>query len=176
MLFLNKEHVAGIILFRALFGHLERFVSGQAWLAAIIARPHTRKIRPHNGSAGTKKSTLSAIEHVHSSVILTSPPPFCAIRLKLKLLIDSTYHAMHTQQGKRSPLCAVPSLITHSQHKPHHHSTDIHLTYYPTCEQISRRRSAAFLLPLRNELPCDLCCLSSIHSFRQKLMVYLDSL
>ena len=52
-------------------------------------------------------------------------------RLKLKLLACSHF-PMHTQQGKLSPLCAVPSSITHSQHTTHHQSSNIHLTYYST--------------------------------------------
>ena len=43
-----------------------------------------------------------------------------------------SHFPMHTQQGKLSPLCAVPSSITHSQHTTHHQSTNIHLTYYST--------------------------------------------
>ena len=51
-----------------------------------------------------------------------------------------SHFPMHTQQGKLSPLCAVPSSITHSQHTPHHQSTNIHLTYYSTSQQISWRK------------------------------------
>ena len=51
-----------------------------------------------------------------------------------------SHFPMHTQQGKHSPLCTVPSSITHSQHTPHHQSTNIHLTYYSTCQQISWRK------------------------------------
>ena len=62
-----------------------------------------------------------------------------------------SHFPMHTQQGKLSPLCAVPSSITHSQHTPHHQSTNIHLTYYSTCQQISRRKKPSIFWHLTVE-------------------------
>ena len=55
---------------------------------------------------------------------------------------------MHTQQGKLSPLCAVPSSITHSQHTPHHwQSTNIHLTYYHESANQLAQKAQHFLAP-----------------------------
>ena len=56
-----------------------------------------------------------------------------------------SHFPMHTQQGKLSPLGAVPSSITHSQHTPHHQSTNIHLTYYSTSQQISWRKKPSIV-------------------------------
>ena len=108
--------------------------------------------------------------------LLNLPPPPFETRLKLKLLVH-TFRCIH---NKASPLLCAQYLVRSPTHSTHH-TTRVQ-TYtsliIPRVSKSAGAKSPAFLAStlLWNELPSDLRSLSSVHSFRQKLLVYLDSL
>ena len=96
-------------------------------------------------------------------------------RLKLKLLIH-TFRCIH---NKASSLLCVQYQVrspTHSTHRTNRAQTYTSLIIPRVSKSTCAKSPAFFSTLLWNELPSDLRSLSSVHSFRQKLMVYLDSL
>ena len=65
---------------------------------------------------------------------------------------------------------------THSTHRTTRAQTYTSLIIPRVSKSAGVKSPAFFSTLLWNELPSDLRSLSSVHSFRQKLMVYLDSL
>ena len=96
-------------------------------------------------------------------------------RLKLKLLVH-TFRCIHNKAS--SLLCAQYQVRspTHSTHPTTRAQTYTSLIIPRVSKSAGARSPAFFSTLLWNELPSDLRSLSSVHSFRQKLMVYLDSL
>ena len=96
-------------------------------------------------------------------------------RLKLKLLVH-TFRCIHNKAS--SLLCAQYQVRspTHSTHRTTRAQTYTSLLFHESANQLAQKSPAFFSTLLWNELPSDLRSLSSVHSFRQKLMVYLDSL
>ena len=96
-------------------------------------------------------------------------------RLKLKLLVH-TFRCIHNKAS--SLLCAQYQVRspTHSTHRTTRAQTYTSLIIPRVSKSAGAKSPAFFSTLLWNELPSDLRSLSSAHSFRQKLMVYLDSL
>ena len=96
-------------------------------------------------------------------------------RLKLKLLVH-TFRCIHNKAS--SLLCAQYQVRspTHSTHRTTRAQTYTSLIIPQVSKSAGAKSPAFFSTLLWNELPSDLRSLSSVHSFRQKLMVYLDSL
>ena len=96
-------------------------------------------------------------------------------RLKLKLLVH-TFRCIHNKAS--SLLCAQYQVRspTHSTHRTTRAQTYSSLIIPRVSKSAGAKSPAFFSTLLWNELPSDLSSLSSVHSFRQKLMVYLDSL
>ena len=96
-------------------------------------------------------------------------------RLKLKLLVH-TFRCIHNKAS--SLLCAQYQVRspTHSTQRTTRAQTYTSLIIPRVSKSAGAKSPAFFSTLLWNELPSDLRSLSSVHSFRQKLMVYLDSL
>ena len=96
-------------------------------------------------------------------------------RLKLKLLVH-TFRCIHNKAS--SLLCAQYQVRspTHSTQRTTRAQTYTSLIIPRVSKSAGAKSPAFFSTLLWNELPSDLRSLSSEHSFRQKLMVYLDSL
>ena len=124
----------------------------------------------------SKQQSL-ALERVQASVarrILKAPSPL-ETRLKLKLLVH-TFRCIHNKAS--SLLCAQYQVRspTHSTQRTTRAQTYTSLIIPRVSKSAGAKSPAFFSTLLWNELPSDLRSLSSVHSFRQKLMVYLDSL
>ena len=96
-------------------------------------------------------------------------------RLKLKLLVH-IFRCIHNKAS--SLLCAQYQVRspTHSTHRTTKAQTYTSLIIPRVSKSAGAKSPAFFSTLLWNELPSDLRSLSSVHSFWQKLMVYLDSL
>ena len=107
------------------------------------------------------------------SLLNLSPP--LETRLKLKLLVH-TFRCIHNKAS--SLLCAQYQVRspTHSTQRTTRAQTYTSLIIPRVSKSAGAKSPAYFSTLLWNELPSDLRSLSSVHSFRQKLMVYLDSL
>ena len=92
-------------------------------------------------------------------------------RLKLKLLVH-TFRCIHNKAS--SLLCAQYQVRspTHSTHRTTRAQTYTSLIIPRVSKSAGAKSPAFFSTLLWNELPSDLRSLSSVHSFRQKLMVY----
>ena len=132
--------------------------SKRAQLRAVINAPATTPT----------KTILSLLN-------LPPPPPPLETRLKLKLLVH-TFRCIHKKAS--SLLCAQYQVRspTHSTHRTTRAQTYTSLIIPRVSKSAGAKSPAFFSTLLWNELPSDLRSLSSVHSFRQKLMVYLDSL
>ena len=110
----------------------------------------------------------------HQTLSLLNLSPL-ETRLKLKLLVH-TFRCIHNKAS--SLLCAQYQVWspTHSTHRTTRAQTYTSLIIPRVSKPAGAKSPAFFSTLLWNELPSDLCSLSSVHSFRQKLMVYLDSL
>ena len=105
---------------------------------------------------------------------LLNPSPL-ETRLKLKLLVH-TFRCIHNKAS--SLLCAQYQVRSpmHSTHRATRAQTYTSLIIPRVSKSAGAKSPAFFSTLLWNEFPSDLRSLSSVHSFRQKLVVYLDSL
>ena len=121
-----------------------------------------------------EQSSMHRPQHQQRPYSLLNLSPL-ETRLKLKLLVH-TFRCIH---NKASSLLYAQYQVrspTHSTQRTTRAQTYTSLIIPRVSKSAGAKSPAFFSTLLWNELPSDLRSLSSVHSFRQKLMVYLDSL